>query len=621
MTPLLIMVLAFLAVYGIYLAALVARQGGAALAFLDAGADLPGWAVIFVGAGALVAGIGISDHLALIGRFGLQASHLALGLILAALTMVLLQKRVWLAARIAGWPGPGAALGNYYGSVALRIVMLGLAGLFALPFAANHLSTLGSLLAQATGGAIPRATGIWVLAFFLFLPAVIGGWRATILGLALQSVLFAVLLPAGAGFAALILTAPGFLAGGIATTGGNVADMIPGVIQYSAGIGKDVPPGGIFTTTGISSTALSLIGLVLSPGFLYLGMTARPGKSFGFAPVWMIAGLACGLLLIVAPFLVARMGAGPAALGVLLAETEPFAGVFVVLFALVGGQLAVAFFTTSGTLLIVRELILPFVLPGLTPGAARLAARIALAIAFWLVAASAAFAPLASAVLASVAVPLSVQLLPALLGLTFVVWISRGAVLTGLIFGGLLVVFTEPPGLILFEGLFLDLPWGRWPLTVHSAAFGLAANVAAVLLVSIFSHGGEERQQRELLHREFAARWRTDFGGRAARGAKWSLTLIWAFMAIGPGAILGNSFFSQPIFTEGGAALGLPSLWVWQILFWLIGVLLVWWLAYPSRLGVTTLEGLRPVAGLSQDSADTRAPGWIAAGLDRVTER
>jgi hypothetical protein len=215
---------------------------------------------------------------------------------------------------------------------------------------------------------------------------------------------------------------------------------------------------------------------------------------------------------------------------------------------------------------------------------------------------------------------MAVQLLPALLGLCFVRWISRSAVLTGLILATLMVLFTEAFGLILVEGLFLDLPWGRWPLTVHSAAWGLGLNVAAVLLVSIFTKSGAERRHRDRLHDEFAARWAVDFGGKAARGAKWSLTLIWAFFAMGPGAILGNTFFSQPIFTEGQAALGLPSLWVWQIFFWLIGVPLVWWLAYRSKLGVTSEEGLRRI-DLGGAADPTHAPDWIAAVLARMTGR
>ena len=617
MTAFLVVILGFLAAIGIYLAALVARASPAPAAFGDAGARLPGWAVSFASAGVMLAGMGLGDHLALIGRYGLQASHIALGLILAALTALLVQKRLWLAARIAGLSSPGEALGRYYQSVPLRLAMLTLALLFGLPFAANLLSQLGGVLTEATGGFVPRATAIWVSAFFLFLPAVIGGWRATVLVLALQAVLLAVLVPGLAGFAAGMLAGPGFPTTPLTVAPGILADQIPGVIQFSAGIGKQTPPGGIFTGVGIASTALSLIGIVLSPGFLYLGMTARPGRSAGFAPVWLIAALLTGLLLIAGPMLAGRIGPGPAQLATRLSLIEPFAGVAWLLLLILTAQIAIAFFTTSGAILISREVILPFVLPSLSPAKARLTMRIALAIAFALVAALAAFAPLASAVFGSLAIPLAVQMLPAFLGLTFLRWISRSAVLVGLIFGGLMAVFTEPLGLILFEGLFVDLPWGRWPLGVHSAAWGLALNVMAVLLVAIFTRSGSERAQRDRLHDEFAATWAVDFGGKAARNAKWSLTLIWAFFALGPGAILGNSFFSQPIFTTGDAALGVPSLWVWQLLFWLIGVPLVWWLAYSTALGTTSGQGLRRIA--LDDPARKTSPEWIAASLARVT--
>ena len=619
MTAVLVMILIFLAAIGLYLAALVARAAPAPARFGDAGGNVPGWAASFAAAGVMVAAMGLGDHLALIGRYGLQASHIALGLILAALTALLLHKRLWLAARIAGLDSPGAALGRYYQSVSLRIAMLVLALLFGLPFAANMLSQLGGLLAEATDGAVPRATAIWVTAFFLFLPSVVGGWRATVLLVAVQSALLAVLLPGLAGLAAAMLAGPGFPTSPLTAATGILADQIPGVIQFSAGIGKDIPQGGIFTGVGIASTALSLIGIVLSPGFLYLGMTARAGRSAGFAPVWLIAALATGVLLIAGPMLAARMGQGPAQLAAQLSVIEPIAGAALLLLLIMAAQMAVAFFTTSGAILIAREVILPFVLPGLSPVNARLTIRITLAMGFALVAALAAFAPLASAVFGSLAIPLAVQLLPAFLGLTYLRWISRSAVLVGLIFGGLMVLFTEPLGLILFEGWFVDLPWGRWPLTLHSAAWGLAFNLGAVLLVATFTRGGSERAQRDRLHDEFAATWAVDFGGKAARNAKWSLTLIWAFFAIGPGAILGNSFFSQPVFTSGDSALGVPSLWVWQVFFWLIGVPLVWWLANGTGLGTTSDQGLRRV--VLGDPADTAAPEWIAASVARVTAR
>lgn len=613
MTILLIAALGLLAAYALYIAALAARAG---VPLADGGADIPGWAAMFAGAGVMVAGIGLADHLALVHRFGLQAAHPAMGLVLGAMAGLIVQKRLWIAARIAGMTSPGEALGRYYGSVTLRVVVLTLALLFALPWAAHLLSATGQIVEGATGGTIPRASAVWVLAFFLFLPAIIGGWRATVLVLAMQALLMAVLLAAVTALAEATLPGPGFLSAGIPVAEGILADLIPGVIQGSAGIGKDSAPGGIFTAMGILSSGLLFVGLALSPGMLYLAQTTAPGRSKGFGAVWLVAGLGGIALLVLAPFLAARTVPVQE-----LATLAPMAALGLVLVLVTAGQLAVAFFTTSGTLIVARELVLTFILPGLDPRQQRLAIRIALALAYAALATLAAFAPLFSAVFGSLALPFAVQLLPALLGLCFVRWISRAAVLAGLVFGLLLVTFTEALGLILFEGLFLDLPWGRWPLTIHSAAWGLAFNMAVVLLSSIFTAKGAERIHRDRLHDEFAASWQVPKGRGNGRTALWSLTLIWAFLAMGPGAILGNSFFSRPVFAGTEAALGMPSLWVWQILFWLIGTALVWWLAHRAGLGRTDAAAIRridfadPVLG----EGPVRAPDWIAAGLSRVT--
>ncbi|MDR0807731.1 MAG: hypothetical protein LBE86_01140 [Gemmobacter sp.] len=619
MTALLLTLLVFLASLGVYIASLVARTGkaGDPRGFLDAGARLPGWAAIFAGGGVLLSGIDLPGHLALVGRYGLQAGHLALGLVPAVLALVLVQKRLWLAARIAGLSSPVEALAGYYESVTLRLFVLTVAVLFALPLAAGMLAGAAGLLSVLTDGVVPRGAAIWGFAFALFLPAVMGGWRAAVLVLAIEALLLATLLVATAGLAELLLPGPGFPQAALPVPEGTLADAIPGVAQYSAGIGKETAQGGIFTTLAILSDALALMGLTLSPGMLLLGMTTHGGRSLAFGSVWVMAGLVTGLLLALAPLIVARAGGGGLpVLVVALAGEDPLAGAALALVLLIAGLMATSFFVTSGTLLVVRDLVMPFILPNLSPRDVRLSARIALALAFLMLAMLATFSPLAAAVFRSLALPLSAQLFPALLGLAFLRWISRSAVLTGLVLGSLAVFMTEPPGLILFEGLFLDLPWGRWPLTIHSAGWGLALNLGAVLLVSIFTRKGDERLHRDRLHDAFATQARVNLGGSAARGAKWSLTLIWTFLALGPGAILGNSFFSQPIFAGGEAALGLPSLWVWQLFFWLLGIPLVWWLAYGAGLGLTAEAGLR------RERWDVRAapvPGWIAAALARVT--
>lgn len=624
MTPLLVTLGAVFFAYAIYLGALCLRHEDRASAFVDAGLSAPGWTAIFGGTGVVIAAFGLHDHLLLVSTYGLQASHVAVGLVLVALTGALVGKRVWLAARMTGSATAGELAGAYYGSVALRLVFLGVLFLFSVPLAASWLGELGDLVEAATSGGVPRDAAIWTTAFFLFLSSALGGWRATLYVVGAQGLVLLVLLVAGGGFAALSLDRLAFLAGGIGVPQGMLADRIPGVMQFGGGIGKAASVGGPWTAVAILSFAIGLTGIVLSPGFAFLGITTSTQRGFAFQQVWMTAGLAAGLLLLLGPVLAAELAEGGyAGLAGRLAALDPLFGVAFVLTVAASLQIGVSFFAASGAHVATIELVHRYLLPGLDPRGVRLAARITLGIVWLSVAAAASATPLAAAILATLALPLAAQLLPAHLGLCWLPWLSRSAVLTGFVIGGLIVVFTEPVGLIAFEGLFVDLPWGRWPLTVHSAAWGLVFNVGFCLLAAIFTRKGPERERRMRLHEAFAARHRIDFGGPAGRGAKWSLTLIWAFLALGPGAILGNAFFSQPVFAGTDVALGLPSLLVWQLFFWLVGVLLVWWLAYQTRLSVLGDEPIRRI-----DLADGPAsaltlarPPWITRLLGRVTGR
>ena len=629
MTTLLECALAVLCAYALYVATVSARAGGRPEHFLDGGLTIPSWACIFAGMGLAFAGIGLPNHLLLTALYGLQYSHVAIGLILTALVAALVHKRLWLAARITGLRTLGDLLGDYYGSVSIRIYLLLMLGLFAVPFAADALAQSGALLSSATRGELPAELAVWATAFFLFLFSVIGGWRGVVYVVAAEALLVLVLLAFTGGFAGLTFDGFVFLNGGIATQSGILGDRIPGVVQFTAGLGKGVPAGGIWTTVAILSFAIALTGIVLSPAFALLGISSDTRTGLAFQQVWMISGLATGALLLIGPLLAAEIAApGNAAsplagLADRLGGIDQLAGVAFLLMLLASLQIGIAFFAMAGAGIGTIELIARYMLPGLTGSGQRLGSRIVLAGIYVTIAALAAYAPLIAAIVSPLTLSLSAQLLPACLGLCSWRWISRQGVITGLIIGLILVLFTEPAGLIAFEGLFIPLPWGRWPLTVHSAAWGLVFNLAFCILVSLFTRGGLEREQRDRLHDEFRAHHRWRLGGRALKAAKWSLTLIWAFLALGPAAILGNTLFSPKAFGSGPTGSGVPSLIAWQIVAWFAGVFAVWWLAYQSRLSVIEAVPRRILAlGPGHDPLQRRsAPGWIARAIHRLAGR
>ena len=64
----------------------------------------------------------------------------------------------------------------------------------------------------------------------------------------------------------------------------------------------------------------------------------------------------------------------------------------------------------------------------------------------------------------------------------------------------------------------------------------------------------------------------------------------------------GNDIFGAPDAGREGWTFGIPSIWVWQILFWLLGVAMMWFLAYKMELSsVPQAEG----EALVEDIGDT----------------
>ena len=84
------------------------------------------------------------------------------------------------------------------------------------------------------------------------------------------------------------------------------------------------------------------------------------------------------------------------------------------------------------------------------------------------------------------------------------------------------------------------------------------------------------------------------------------MTSVWdaIFFAVGPGAIIGNWIFGSPT-NSATWFFGIPSIWAWQILFWMLGVLMIWFLAYVMQLST---EPETEIEVLADDSAELEPP-------------
>ena len=558
-------------------------------------------------------GFGLERQIMLIGQFGLQANHVAVGIVLVAITAMLIWNRFWLISRVFGTISPTDLMEKYYKSEALRVIMLLLTLLFALPFTANILSATAELMEKASFGIMPRVANIWLFSFALAVTAIIGGWRGVIFSVSMQSILLAILIPFLTVVVELMSDGPGFPEVPINVAEGVLWDKIPGVIHNTFGIGKSIPSGGIYTTVGIASSIIALLGIVVSPMALFLAQTVRSGSCLGISAVWTSGGLLSGIFLLALPILVVRLSGNWIEFSIKISESASLVAGGLLLLHVIGPLLLVSFFVTGGVILLIRDLVALYLFPRLSADQKRFSARLGLGLTFFVVAMLSSFAPFICAIISTVVLPLSVQTIPAILGITFFRWISGGAVLAGFALGSLIVLFTEPLGLLLFESLFVELPWGRWPLTIHSAVWGLLFNLVFVLLISALTITSGNWLQRDQVHEAIGV---NGLQSVMTKGLLWSLFLTWGFLAYGPGAILGNTFFTKPIFTQVEARLGIPSIWVWQILFWLLGLLMIWWLAFKIGFGRNSSTGLKRFKYLEVEERQT--PGWMESALNRV---
>ena len=126
----------------------------------------------------------------------------------------------------------------------------------------------------------------------------------------------------------------------------------------------------------------------------------------------------------------------------------------------------------------------------------------------------------------------------------------------------------------------------KYPLSMHTAFWGLFAGfVVAYGCRGLGFKNTEETDARQKEVRE----WLNSIDGPSENGQKWRnrmkvLVPIWYFLALGPGVLWGNTAFSF---------CGFPAIWSWQILWWIVGIVMMWALCFKAEMSTTTEEQIR----------------------------
>ena len=597
-----------------------ARQTQTASDYFIAGRGIGMWVFVLAATATSFSGWTFVGHPGLIYKTGLPYAFASFYAITIPFTGLLFLKRQWLLGKRYGYITPGEMFSDYYRSDTMRFLTIIVAMIFSVPYLGVQLKASGLMFHRLLEGTALQNTliggeagGAILLSVVVFIYVASGGLRSVAYVDCAQCILLAL------GIIILGLLALNLTGGwteftqGLATLAQTQPDMvsIPTRPESSSFLERNGVlffdnAGGPWTGLMILTYMFALMGIQSAPAFSMWAFANKDPRPFPWQQVVASSLIIGGIMF----FFTAVQGLGGAMLDMGIVGAEklgvpkpdllvpylistlgdkfPWLLGLLAVCALAAMQSTGAAYMSTASGIVTRDLYRHFFNKEASNQVQVLVGRIAVAVIVSL----ALLVGLASGdflvLLGGLAVAFGFQMWPALLGICYIRFFTPIAVTLGLIAGLVAVSFTyitELGGLI---GI------GRYPLTLHSAGWGIFFNLGITVVVSAFTQpkDAEERQHRNRFHDFLAEYTQLSEAKRKWKKPAWILTIVWFLCAIGPFAVLGNE--TDP----GKWSFGIPSLWVWQIVWWLVGVVMMYLLAF--KLQMSTIPE-KEVANPSQD--------------------
>ena len=631
--------------YCIYWGIRGARMAKTASDYFIAGRQLSLWVFVLAATATSFSGWTFMGHPGLVYRDGFQYAYASFYTITIPFTGVIFLKRQWMLGKRFGYVTPGEMLADYFRGDFIRILTVVVALFFSIPYLGVQLGASGFLFNVLTDGLVPEAFGMWVLSIVVLVYVASGGLRAVAYVDTVQCILLAVgiiitgiiALNAVGGWDAL----NGLMAklgqtdiGKWGTTKGygggdyNAYLAVPGVIQWTAGLGKETPVGGLWTGIMVLTYMFALMGIQSAPAFTMWSFANTNPRPFAAQQVWA-SSFCIGLILffftafqgMAAHFLGASPRFNEAGIAILniipdtvaakpdsivpnyfnlIGDTMPWLVGLLAVCALAAMQsTGAAYMSTAGGML-TRDLYKRYLNPEASHVTQKLFGRFGVAFIVISALLVATFSKDALVLLGGLAVAFGLQMWVPLAAVCYFPWITRAGATWGLVAGLVGVAMTDSIGVDLFGAA---LPWGRWPWTIHSAGWGIFLNIGVCVAISAMTQNAEDHAHKMKFHNFLHEHAGLPESKRGLIPIAWGITLAWFFFGIGPGCVIGNWIFGAPNAGIEGWTFGIPSIWAWQILFWLLGVGMMWFLAYKMEMStVPTTE----VKALIEDIGDVK---------------
>jgi Na+/proline symporter len=580
-------------------------------------------------------------HPGLLYRDGFQYAYASFYAITIPFTGVIFLKRQWMLGKRFGFVTPGEMLAHYFRGDAVRLLTVLVALCFSVPYLGIQLRASGFLFNVLTDGLLSIEVGMWLLSAVVFIYVASGGLRAVAYVDTLQCILLAV------GIIAIGIIAISFV-GGLDQLNQGIAALsefdtkrtpdgfshyiaIPGVIQFvSSGPSAS---GGAWTGVMVLTYMFALMGIQSAPAFSMWAFSNTDPRPFAPQEVWA-SSFGIGIILMVftvfqgmgAHFLGADeafmnahpefvnpvMQEGLQALGHtdlmkspgaqgnlvpqliwLMGATAPWLVGLLSVCALAAMQsTGAAYMSTAGGML-TRDLLKHYIMPNASHGQQKFWGRVGVLLIVLAALVVATVSNDALVLLGGLAVAYGFQMWTPLMSVCYFPWFTRQGVTIGLAAGIIAVTLTEPLGAQF-------MPWGRWPWTIHSAGWGMIFNLGLTIIVSAVTQNEADMNHKMKFHNFLRAHAILPASKKGLVPVAWIITLVWFFFGIGPGAVIGNTIFGNPN-DAATWTFGMPSIWAWQLLWWALGVFMMWFLAYKMEMS-TVPE--REVQALYEDIGD-----------------
>ena len=578
-----------------------ARSAKTSTDYFLAGRSIGIWVFVLAATATSFSGWTFVGHPGKIFTDGLPYAFASFYALTIPFTGVLFLRRQWVLGKAYRYITPGEMYSDYYGGNSIRLLTVLVAFLFSVPYLGVQLRASGVLFNVLTDGLVSVNFGMFTLSAIVMIYVASGGLRSVAFVDCAQAILLALGITILGGIAIYYAGGYSGFTNGLAdivmadvTSGQNLtADgysmkvAIPGSIQMVSAGSKAT--GGPWTGIMCMTYMFALMGIQSSPAFSMWAFANKTSKAFRWQQV-VASSIVIGVLLFSFTIFQGLGGHILIANGVLdsandnnlvpqlinlLSDAAPWLVGLLAVCALAAMQSTGAAYMSTFSAMVTRDIYAKFISPNASDKNQKLSGRIFVIIVTGAALIVAANSSQAIVMLGGLAVAYGFQMYPALIGICYYKGFTQKGVVAGLVVGLIAVTLTDR------TSAWFGVPWGAYPLTIHSAGWGIFFNLIITFLVSHFSAETDaERNKKAKKHQLLQA----VSGMNSARKKKirlaWILTLIWFLVGFGPFATIGNTIFSDPNSPALWAPFALPSIWVWQIMFLGYGIFVMWFLAF-----------------------------------------